>query len=67
MKNSQALEFAQLLLNGDEQAAGQLVKAHMIEYRITYLLKKTKHIPIKLKKEADPDLWKDLASLFFQF
>jgi hypothetical protein len=28
LKNSQALEFAQLLLNGDEHAAVQLVKAH---------------------------------------
>lgn len=28
MKNSQALEFAQLLLNGDEHAAVQLVNAH---------------------------------------
>lgn len=28
LKNSHALEFAQSLLNGDEHAAVQLVKAH---------------------------------------
>ncbi|UAL50930.1 hypothetical protein LIT32_17160 [Bacillus sp. CMF21] len=35
--------------------------------RITYMLKKTEHIPIKLKKEADPDHGKIRPVSFFSF